>query len=63
MPCRSGVCAPHYSRFVLEDGLACKRDPVAAKRAVMRVELDRIQQLKFLDERATWIGFEFRQLF
>lgn len=63
MPCRAGVCAPHYSRFILEDCLACKRDPVAAERAVMRGELDRIQQLKFLDERASWIGFEFGQLF
>lgn len=63
MPCRAGVCAPRYSRFILEDCLACKRDPVAAERAVMRGELDRIQQLKFLDERASWIGFEFGQLF
>lgn len=63
MPCRAGVCAPNYSRFILEDGLACKRDPVAAKRAVMRGELDGIQQLEFLDERAIRIGFEFGQLF
>lgn len=40
MPCGAGVCAPNYSRFVLEDSLACKRDPVAAERAVARLEFD-----------------------
>lgn len=62
MPCRAGVYAPHYSRFIMKDGLAFNRGPVAAERAVTRVEWDRIQQLKFLSERATGSGFEFGQL-
>ena len=63
MSCGAGVSAPHYSRFVLEDSLGFKRDPVTTERAVVRSEFDRIQQLKFLDERATGTGLEFGQLF
>lgn len=53
MPCEAGVRGPNYSRFILKDRIACKRDPVAAERAVSRLEFDRIQQLECLDERAT----------
>ncbi len=63
MPCRASVYAPHYSRFVLEDNIGRKHDPVATEEAVARGVFDRRQQLKFLEERAIGIGFEFGQLF